>query len=372
MSVAIPAGVRPTGTAATQTPRPATAAMNAGRRGSSRGHAACRGTRRPVGQRVGKCLVEVELGQGPLLCGIPRAFHSRGAVMSSPCATGSADRRGHSWHHSSLTCCGVHSPRLKEPMLSALRDAAAAGARPIQTRAARHIAVLCDGNRRWARDAGYDDVSVGYHRRRGKIAGCCAGARTPASRWPRCICCPAGEPAPRPRRAECVDRDHHRRGGGDLRTAKRWSVRTVGDHLSLLGEPAADSSGRGRTVSAQQTAARRCSTSTSRWLRRTAGDRRRRSCAVEQRRSPTAQPPSSSSRPSPWTPSRRTHTSGRPDPDLVIRTWGEQRLSGFLLWQSAYSEMWYTQEALARRSAASMTSCRARLRDFSPSSPIGT
>ena len=26
----------------------------------------------------------------------------------------------------------------------------------------RHIAVLCDGNRRWARDAGHDDVSYGY------------------------------------------------------------------------------------------------------------------------------------------------------------------------------------------------------------------
>ncbi|GAA4752770.1 isoprenyl transferase [Gordonia alkaliphila] len=36
------------------------------------------------------------------------------------------------------------------------------------------------------------------------------------------------------------------------------------------------------------------------------------------------------------------YTSGQPDPDLVIRTSGEQRLSGFLLWQSAYSEMWFT------------------------------
>ncbi|MGB3696464.1 MAG: isoprenyl transferase [Gordonia sp. (in: high G+C Gram-positive bacteria)] len=36
------------------------------------------------------------------------------------------------------------------------------------------------------------------------------------------------------------------------------------------------------------------------------------------------------------------YTSGTPDPDLVIRTSGEQRLSGFLLWQSAYSEIWFT------------------------------
>ena len=35
------------------------------------------------------------------------------------------------------------------------------------------------------------------------------------------------------------------------------------------------------------------------------------------------------------------YTSGQPDPDLVIRTSGEQRLSGFLLWQSAHSEYWF-------------------------------
>jgi undecaprenyl diphosphate synthase len=31
-----------------------------------------------------------------------------------------------------------------------------------------------------------------------------------------------------------------------------------------------------------------------------------------------------------------------PDPDLIIRTSGEQRLSNFLLWESAYSELWFT------------------------------
>jgi undecaprenyl diphosphate synthase len=33
------------------------------------------------------------------------------------------------------------------------------------------------------------------------------------------------------------------------------------------------------------------------------------------------------------------YTSGVPDPDLIIRTSGEQRFSNFLLWQSAYSEL---------------------------------
>jgi short-chain Z-isoprenyl diphosphate synthase len=35
------------------------------------------------------------------------------------------------------------------------------------------------------------------------------------------------------------------------------------------------------------------------------------------------------------------YTRGQPDPDLVIRTSGEQRLSGFLLWQSANSEFYF-------------------------------
>ncbi|GAA1787385.1 isoprenyl transferase [Luedemannella flava] len=35
------------------------------------------------------------------------------------------------------------------------------------------------------------------------------------------------------------------------------------------------------------------------------------------------------------------YTKGQPDPDLVIRTSGEQRMSGFLLWQSAHSEFYF-------------------------------
>jgi undecaprenyl diphosphate synthase len=39
------------------------------------------------------------------------------------------------------------------------------------------------------------------------------------------------------------------------------------------------------------------------------------------------------------------YTSGQPDPDLIIRTSGEYRISNFLVWQSAYSE-WYFTPAL--------------------------
>ena len=35
-------------------------------------------------------------------------------------------------------------------------------------------------------------------------------------------------------------------------------------------------------------------------------------------------------------------TAGIPDPDIILRTAGEQRISNYLLWQGAYSELVYT------------------------------
>ncbi|HID61015.1 MAG TPA: di-trans,poly-cis-decaprenylcistransferase [Hadesarchaea archaeon] len=40
---------------------------------------------------------------------------------------------------------------------------------------------------------------------------------------------------------------------------------------------------------------------------------------------------------------KHLYTAGLPDPDLIIRTSGEERLSGFLLWQSAYSELYFCE-----------------------------
>jgi undecaprenyl diphosphate synthase len=44
----------------------------------------------------------------------------------------------------------------------------------------------------------------------------------------------------------------------------------------------------------------------------------------------------------PETISAHLDTAGLPDPDLIIRTSGEQRLSGFLPWQGVYSELYFT------------------------------
>jgi undecaprenyl diphosphate synthase len=47
--------------------------------------------------------------------------------------------------------------------------------------------------------------------------------------------------------------------------------------------------------------------------------------------------------PSQETFSQYTDTASIPDPDLIIRPGGEKRLSGFLLWQSNYAELYFTQ-----------------------------
>lgn len=36
------------------------------------------------------------------------------------------------------------------------------------------------------------------------------------------------------------------------------------------------------------------------------------------------------------------YTAGMPDPDVIVRTSGERRISNFLIWQAAYSEFWFT------------------------------
>ncbi|MCE9586078.1 di-trans,poly-cis-decaprenylcistransferase [Candidatus Uhrbacteria bacterium] len=42
--------------------------------------------------------------------------------------------------------------------------------------------------------------------------------------------------------------------------------------------------------------------------------------------------------------SKRLYWSNMPDPDMIVRTSGEERLSGFLLWQSAYSELYWIKK----------------------------
>lgn len=47
-------------------------------------------------------------------------------------------------------------------------------------------------------------------------------------------------------------------------------------------------------------------------------------------------------------------TAGMPDPELIIRTGGEQRLSGFMMWQSAYSEFYFCDKMMPEFSPAEL------------------
>src|ERR1700756_5995931 len=129
-------------------------------------------------------------------------------------------------------------PRLKEPLYRLYELRLRQGLAASKSGLPRHIAVLCDGNRRWARDAGYDDVSYGYRMGAIKIAE--------MLRW----CQEAGiEMAT----VYLLSTENLQRDPNELAAlieiitdvveeicapANRWSVRTVGD-LELIGdEPA--------------------------------------------------------------------------------------------------------------------------------------
>jgi undecaprenyl diphosphate synthase len=55
------------------------------------------------------------------------------------------------------------------------------------------------------------------------------------------------------------------------------------------------------------------------------------------------------------------YTGGMPDPDLLIRTAGEMRISNFLLWQISYAELWVTEKCWPDFDEATL---RQALRDF--------
>jgi short-chain Z-isoprenyl diphosphate synthase len=241
-----------------------------------------------------------------------------------------------------LLAVEIIPPRLKEPAyrlyeLRLRRELAQAKAD-----LPRHIAVLCDGNRRWARDAGFDDVSYGYRKGAAKIAE--------MLRW----CQAAGIELTTVYllSTENLQREPEELGALiDIITdvveeicapANRWSVRTVGD-LELLGEQPARRL-REAVEGSLGTAAEgalQVNVAVGYGGRQEIVDAVRGLLSKQVANGLTAEQLIESV--TVEAISENLYTSGQPDPDLVIRTSGEQRLSGFLLWQSAYSEMWFTE-----------------------------
>ncbi|MGE2689671.1 (2Z,6E)-farnesyl diphosphate synthase [Mycolicibacterium pulveris] len=231
-------------------------------------------------------------------------------------------------------------PRLKEPAYRLYELRLRQELARSKSQLPRHIAVLCDGNRRWARDAGHDDVSYGYRMGARKIAE--------MLRW----CQEAGIEMTT---VYLLSTENLQRDPDELSSLieiitdvveeicaadNRWTVRTVGD-LELIGEEPArrlreaveSTNGNGNNFHVN--------------LAVGYGGRQEIVDAVRQLLNKALVNGATGEQLIDAVTidaiSENLYTSGQPDPDLVIRTSGEQRLSGFLLWQSAYSEMWFTE-----------------------------
>jgi short-chain Z-isoprenyl diphosphate synthase len=230
-------------------------------------------------------------------------------------------------------------PRLKEPLYRLYEMRLRQGLAQSKSELPRHIAVLCDGNRRWAREVGYDDVSYGYRVGAAKIAE--------MLRW----CQEAGiEMAT----VYLLSTENLQRDPDEIAAlieiitdvveeicapANKWSVRTVGD-LELLGDEPARRL-RGAVESTNANRGFHVNVAVGYGGRKEIVDAVRALLSKKLANGATAEELVDAVNAEAI--SENLYTSGQPDPDLVIRTSGEQRLSGFLLWQSAYSEMWFTE-----------------------------
>ena len=207
------------------------------------------------------------------------------------------------------------------------------------TQRPRHVALMLDGNRRWARDAGFPDVNTGHRVGAAKIAE--------LLQW----CDEAG--------VEVVtlfllSTDNLTRPADELDPLLEIICNVV-DELSGPAAP-----WRLRVVGALDllppTMAERMSSAAARTLDRTGmqlnvavgyGGRQEIADAVRKLLLQHAESGTSIEELAEVLDvdhiAAHLYTSGQPDPDLVIRTSGEQRLSGFLLWQSAHSEFWFCE-----------------------------
>lgn len=201
-----------------------------------------------------------------------------------------------------------------------------------------HVAVMCDGNRRWAKEAGFVDLSHGHRVGAKKIGE--------LIRW----CDDVGVELVTVYllSTENLSRSHEELQLlfdiiGDVvdelaRPETNCRVRLVG-HLDLLPSAVAD-----RLREAQSATVDHSGVSVN--IAVGYGGRQEIVDAVQDllrigvAKGASAQELIDSV--SVDSISTHLYTSGQPDPDLVIRTSGEQRLSGFMLWQSAYSEIWFT------------------------------
>jgi short-chain Z-isoprenyl diphosphate synthase len=202
-----------------------------------------------------------------------------------------------------------------------------------------HVGVILDGNRRWARAAGAGDVATGHQAGADKIVdflGWCEDAGVGVvTLWLLSTDNLARDESELAALLRIIEGTVERLSGPDT----PWRVHPVGA-LDLLP----DSTARALKEAADRTANR------SGILVNVAvgyGGRREITDAVRSLLADQANKGTSIDELAQVLDiehiAEHLYTRGQPDPDLVIRTSGEQRLGGFLLWQSAHSEFYFCE-----------------------------
>jgi short-chain Z-isoprenyl diphosphate synthase len=200
----------------------------------------------------------------------------------------------------------------------------------------RHVGVLLDGNRRWARLSGNGDVRDGYRRgadKIGELLQWCEDADVEVvTLWLLSTDNLARPPAELDVLLGVIEETVQA-----LSARQRWQVRGVGA-LDLLPTCTAD-------VMKQAEADTRQIPGMCVNVAIGYGGRREITDAVRSLLSEHAALGASLEEVAEFLDvehiAEHLYTAGQPDPDLIIRTSGEQRLSGFLLWQSAHSEFYF-------------------------------
>ncbi len=199
-----------------------------------------------------------------------------------------------------------------------------------------HVGVILDGNRRWARATGYHDAAEGHRRGAAKIdeaLGWCSELGIPVvTLW--LLSTDNLERNPEEIRALLgIIEDKVR----NLAADDAWRIRALGA-LEMLPES---------TAMVLREAERRTEAHAGRELNVAVGYGGRQEISdairrmLEEYRDKGMDVADAASKVSPEEISRFLYTAGLPDPDLIIRTSGEVRMSGFLLWQSAHSEFFF-------------------------------
>lgn len=201
----------------------------------------------------------------------------------------------------------------------------------------RHVGVILDGNRRWARASGADDVATGHRRGADKIhdllAWCTDSGVEVVTLW-LLSTDNLSRPEPELRGLLAIIEQTVQ---GLAEPANRLRVNPVGS-LDLLPDS---------TVRVLKEAAEATRDKTGLLVNVAVGYGGRREIADAVRGLLQAHVERGTSLEEVAALLETEHiaehlyTRGQPDPDLVIRTSGEQRLSGFLLWQTAHAEFYF-------------------------------